>query len=86
MQKKTRAKKLCMGFARPKYKVLTKYKTLSALNFREKPSLDSKVIETIPKGATLKGTVDSNGWLKTEYGGQAGFICQKGKKVYCEKL
>lgn len=86
VQKKTRPKKYCMGFASPKYKEEPKYKTLGNMNFRTKPDLDGTVISVIPKGTILTGTVDSNGWLKTIYDGKSGYVRVKGQKVYCEKV
>ena len=62
------------------------YKTLSNLNFRKTASLDGDVICVIPKGKTLTGTVDKNGWLKTTYNSKTGYVRQKGSKVYCEEV
>lgn len=62
------------------------WKTLYAMNFRDKASLKGKVITVIPKGAVLTGTVDKDGWLHTTYGGKKGYVCQKGEKTYCKKV
>ena len=40
----------------------------------------------VKKGTVLVGTVDKNGWLKTTHGGKAGYVRQKGQKVYMTKL
>lgn len=64
----------------------SKYKTLQSMNFRKTASLNGTKICTIPKGTTLTGTVDKNGWLKTTYNGKTGYVRQKGEKVYCEKV
>ena len=64
----------------------TKYKALMDLNFRKTPDLDGAVIGTVKKGTVLVGTVDKNGWLKTIHGGKAGYVRQKGQKVYMTKL
>ena len=64
----------------------TKYKALIDLNFRKTPDLDGAVIGTVKKGTVLVGTVDKNGWLKTTHGGKAGYVRQKGQKVYMTKL
>ena len=64
----------------------SKYKALGNMNFRKSPDLDSDVLDVIKKGTVLTGTVDKNGWLKTTYNGKTGYVRQKGKKVYCEKV
>ena len=88
MQKKTRAKSLIFALARPKYETAkeAKYKALMDLNFRKTASLDGAVIGTVKKGTVLVGTVDKNGWLKTTHGGKAGYVRQKGQKVYMSKV
>lgn len=63
-----------------------KYKALSGMNFRKKPDLDAAEIGYIEEGTILTGTVDENGWLKTTYKGKAGYVRQKGQKVYMEKV
>lgn len=63
-----------------------KYKALQGLNMRKKPDLNGAEIDYIEEGTVLTGTVDSNGWLKTTYNGKAGYVRQKGQKVYMEKV
>lgn len=88
VQKKTRAKSLIFALARPKYETPkeAKYKAVMDLNFRKTPDLDGAVIGTVKKCTVLVGTVDKNGWLKTTQGGKAGYVRQKGQKVYMTKL
>lgn len=64
----------------------TRYKALMDLNFRKTADLDGAVVGTVKKGTVLTGTVDKNGWLKTTHGGKAGYVRQKGQKVYMTKL
>lgn len=64
----------------------TRYKAVMDLNFRKTADLDGAVIGTVKKGTVLVGTVDKNGWLKTTHGGKAGYVRQKGQKVYMTKL
>lgn len=64
----------------------TRYKAVMDLNFRKTADLDGAVIGTVKKGTVLTGTVDKNGWLKTTHGGKAGYVRQKGQKVYMTKL
>lgn len=62
------------------------YKTIYGMNLRDKASTSGKIIGTIPKGKILTGKVDDNGWLKTKYNGKAGYVRQKGSKVYCQEV
>ena len=64
----------------------SKYKALGNMNFRAKPEIDSAVLDVIKKDTLLVGTVDKNGWLKTTYNGKTGYVRQKGKKLYCQKV
>ena len=62
------------------------YKALYTMNFRKTASVNGEIIGSIPAGTILTGTVDKNGWLKTTHGGKAGYVRQKGQKVYMTKL
>lgn len=86
VEKKTRAKSLIFALARPKYSEIPQYQTLSVMNFRKTADLKSSIICTIPKGTLLMGTLSSDGWLKTVYGGKTGYVRVKGQKTYCEKV
>ena len=67
-------------------KVKMVYVTLSELNLREKPDLNSKKLDTAPKGTLLVGTEVLGGWLKTTFNGKSGYVRVKGQKVYCERV
>ena len=44
------------------------------LNLRAEPSADSEILATIPNSAVLTVTTLQNGWYRTQYLGQAGWV------------
>ena len=63
------------------------YMTLSSLNFRKLPNLESQVLEVLPKGTVLVGQEVSGGWLKTTYKKKTGYCRIKGQsKTYMKKM
>lgn len=62
------------------------YMTLSSLNFRKAPNLNSQVLEVIPKGTVLVGTEVSGGWLNTTHKKKRGYARIKGQKDYMKKM
>ena len=56
--------------------------TSGTLNLREEPSLDSKVLASIPNGTTLDITGDAGDWYSAAYGGQDGYV----SKVFVDLL
>lgn len=54
--------------------------TSGALNLRESPSLDGKVIASIPNGATINVLGDNGEWYAVEYQGSDGYV----SKVYVD--
>lgn len=70
----------------PKKKEPPKYETLYRMNMRMKNDLKSDVINIIPAGKKLTGTVVSGNWLKTTYEKKTGYVRIKGSKVYLKKM
>ena len=62
-----------------------KYETITDLNFRKAPNLESVVLGLIPKGTKLTGTPEGS-WLKTKFEGKTGYVRIKGQKTYCKKV
>lgn len=54
--------------------------TSGTLNLRESPSLDGKVIASIPNGATINVLGDNGEWYAVEYQGSDGYV----SKVYVD--
>lgn len=54
--------------------------TSGTLNLRESPSLDGKVIASIPNGATINVLGDNREWYAVEYQGSDGYV----SKVYVD--
>lgn len=54
--------------------------TSGSLNLRESPSLDGKVIASIPNGATINVLGDNGEWYAVEYQGSDGYV----SKVYVD--
>ncbi len=54
--------------------------TSGTLNLRESPSLDGKVIASIPNGATINVLGDNGEWYAVEYQGRDGYV----SKVYVD--
>lgn len=83
VMRRTRYQSEISYIIRPKYEKEKKYISLYKMNARKKASLKGDKVCVIPKGTTLSGTVDANGWLKTEYKGNTVYVRQKAKKTYC---
>ncbi len=54
--------------------------TSGTLNLRESPSLESRIIASIPNGATINVLGDSGEWYAVEYQGNDGYV----SKVYVD--
>lgn len=81
------------GYVRQKSKTKTycgligKYKTLYKLNYRKNATTVGSSYGIVPKGTTLTGAVNDNGWLLTKYNGKVCWVRQKSKKkTYCQKV
>ena len=58
-------------------KAAWKVETLSSaqqINFREKPGEDQRSIAKVPENTYLEMKEFKNGWGRTEYGGQEGWV------------
>ena len=56
--------------------------TASALNLRENPNTDSEALALIPNGEKVTVTEFSDGWGKTSYNGETGWISMKYAEFY----
>jgi len=52
-------------------------KTTTTLNFRKKGSINSGIIKTIPRGATLMVLQDDDNWKQVVYKLDTGFVSSK---------
>ncbi len=48
--------------------------TASALNLRSEPSTSSSILTTLPRGAVVLITGDTDGWYKIWYRGESGYV------------
>lgn len=63
------------------------YETLYNLNFKESKKAISKILSVIPKGTIIRGSLDSEGWLRISYNNKTGYVKQNNnEKVYCKRL
>lgn len=49
--------------------------TASALNIRQQPNTNCAILNTVPRGTTLKGVQSSNGWTQILWNGQQAYVC-----------
>ena len=90
-KKTTKKKTVTKKKAAPKKKVTSKkkakkgvtyYKTKEMMWLRKTKKFSKNLIKKVPKGAKVKVTEVSNGWLKATYGGKTGWLLKKN----CKKL
>lgn len=48
-----------------------------SLNLRETPSMDARILTTIPRGMTMPVISRENGWCRVDYAGYTGYVMEK---------
>ena len=65
------------GFESTRVEAASTYKTTANLNLRLSASTGSKVLLTIPSGATIKYISTYGSWYKVSYGGKTGYVASQ---------
>ena len=71
----------------PKKSKVPVFETLYNLNLKESIKPYAKIIGFIPKGTVIRGSIGSDGWLRTTYMNKTGYIKQQdNERIYCKRI